>query len=144
MSKISNIPCDACGYDPTRTILYTHTEVVQFKWLSGNIINPYGHRSTWRYNSYREGFKKAISSVVHHYPVASTKYARLILTRQYTGRQRDYDVDNLAQGGKPMVDYLKELKIIKDDDPRFCQIFYKQEKIPGKKNHVKITVEGLE
>lgn len=141
--KKDNIPCEACGYDPTRTLLYTHTEVVPFKWLSGNIVNPYGHRSVWRYKVYKDSFKKTFSSVCAEFPKA-TGFVRLTLTRLYTGRQRDYDTDNLAQGAKPMLDTIKKLGIIQDDSPGKAQIIYKQEKISGKQNKTRIMVEGLE
>lgn len=145
----SNIPCQACGFDPTKKVSYQHEETIRFKWLSGNRINPAGHNSRWAYRSYREGFRKRFSQVAHSFEKAGG-FRRLTLTRLYGrgpkgGQCREFDTDNLQQGAKPLVDCLvADFSILQDDDPKHCERVYLQEPSPDGKHYIKIKVEEFD
>lgn len=144
-----NIPCAACGFDPTKKVTYEHEETIRFKWKSGNIINPPGHKSQWVYRSYRKGFQDRFSEVAHQFTKAE-RYRRITLTRVYGkgpkgGRCYPFDTDNLAQGAKPIIDSLvKDFALLIDDDPKSCERVYRQEPSTDGKHYLKIKIEEFE
>lgn len=146
MEQTSNIPCQACGFDPTKTVTYCHEETVRFKWKSGNVINPYGHKTQWVYRSYRKGFCDRFSEVAHRFSKCKA-FRRVTLTRVYGagpkgGKCYPYDTDNLAQGAKPIVDALvKDFALLLDDTPSKAEIIYKQEESMDGKHYIRIKIE---
>lgn len=148
--ETSNIPCSACGFDPTKKVAYEHEETIRFKWKSGNVINPPGHQSRWVYRSYRAGFKKAFSQVAHRFNKVENVHRRVTLTRLYGrgpggGPCRPFDRDNLLQGAKPIVDSLvKDFEVIKDDDPASVELVYLQESSVDGKHYIKIKIEEFD
>lgn len=146
---ISNIPCQACGFDPSRRVTYSAEETLRFKWKSGNVVNPPGHQSRWVYRSYREGFRKAFAKVAYKFTPASG-YRRVTLTRLFGngpggGRCRPYDTDNLLQGAKPIIDALvKDFNLLLDDDPKSCERVYLQEPSQDGKHYIKIKIEEFD
>ncbi|MCP3681231.1 MAG: hypothetical protein GY861_00945 [bacterium] len=53
---------------------------------------------------------------------------KIIITRIYTGRHREIDYDNFVGGCKPLLDSLKDVKFIVDDNPKWLDREYMQEK----------------
>jgi len=146
-----NIPCASCSYDPTREVLSSHEATIRFKWQSGNQINPYGAAKVgpWRYNKYKDSWKKQFGVVATEYPDATdASFYRLTLTRIYGkgpkgGRCYPFDLDNLAQGAKPMIDILVKFDVLFDDSPQYTEVHYKQEQSEDRKHYVKVLVEEL-
>lgn len=149
MTQHSNIPCEACGFDPTKEVTYSHEETIRFKWQSGNRINSPGHRnSSWVYRSYRKGFSDSFGRVAHRYEPA-TRFRRVTLVRVYGkgpkgGSCKKFDRDNLLQGAKPIVDTIKKLGIILDDSPDKAELVYLQEPSVDGKHYIKIKVEEFD
>jgi hypothetical protein len=63
------------------------------------------------------------------------------ITRFYAGRCRQYDLENLVGGCKPLIDAMKEFRIIHDDNPDVWVGYYRQEKSKTNTNYATIVLE---
>jgi len=148
VTKPRNIPCQACGHNPDKKISYQHEETIRFKWKSGNLINPPGHNSRWVYREYRKKFGAAFATVGHNF-TRSDNFRRITLTRVYGkgpkgGSCYPFDDDNLAQGAKPIIDYLVTEGLLRDDSPSDIERVYKQEASEDGKHYMKIRIEEFD
>lgn len=136
--------CKMCGYD-ARTIVTSRWQItLPISYPSQNIIK--GNRQ--QYNKYRS-FRRHIEALMLteldqvHIPVAD-RARRGLLTRWWGKRKSTYDHENLVGGGKPILDVMKKLGLIVDDNPKWWQGYYKQRKSPDGKDYITIELEELE
>lgn len=71
-------------------------------------------------------------------PFASSK-RRVLITRFYSGRCRDFDKGNLIGGCKPLMDSLVSHGLVFDDSPKWIEAHYFQER--SHESSTRITIE---
>ncbi len=98
----------------------------------------------YKYRKTKGKFEAAVSAALRRTAIPpATKFRRLVVTRIFGKGQRPYDEGNLVGGAKPLVDALRDAKVIVDDSPKWVQIWYRQERSPRGKEHVEVLVEEL-
>ena len=80
-----------------------------------------------RYKRVRDDMAWAVKVGAFETPAAKGKRCVRIV-RIMGPRQREYDIDNLAHGSKPLVDELVAHGLLLDDSPRWAHIEYAQER----------------
>lgn len=135
--------CPACGHDPSAAIglrwsFFVSREVQSLNAHRGN----YGGQR-WAYAKDRDAWQQWFVALGRqHCVTAASGKRRVTLTRCYSGRQREYDVDNLIGGCKSAVDAMRRAKLITGDDKRGAEILYRQRKVatePG----LEVVIEEL-
>lgn len=90
-------------------------------------------RSLW--NDWRVDVRGAMPEVVLR-PIVKMR-CKITLAHS-----RLYDQDNAYGAVKPVVDALKEWKLIVDDKPEYLELTVEQEKCPHKQRHTIIELEA--
>lgn len=74
-------------------------------------------------------------------PPAASERMRLRITSY---RKNLLDQDNLAGGCKPLIDAIKDLKLLVDDGPEWVEVEFEQVKIKDHLEHTMIEIEPIE
>jgi hypothetical protein len=126
------VTCERCGHDPdaqvrARWSFFVSAEVKSLNAHRGN----YGAQR-WAYKADRSRWQQwfAVLARNNGIPVGDeVPFRRVVLTRIYSGRQREFDVDNLAGGCKVVVDAMVRAGLLRGDDKASAQVTYRQRKI---------------
>ena len=138
---IDNIPCQVCAFDPTLKITGSWVLTISAKSPSANTLKGNGKgRSGWKYRLVRDNFLALVAAQSKNVPVATEK-RRVFFSREYAGKCRRFDRDNLVAGMKPLRDCLTELKLIVDDADKWLEAHYEQRQ--GDVNQIIITIEDI-
>lgn len=74
-------------------------------------------------------------------PEAPIDPCRIQITRNYGYRKRAFDADNLTGSAKILIDSIRDLRIIHDDDPKHMVVLdVSQQKSKDKTSFVEILV----
>lgn len=142
---MKNVPCQACGFDPTQKINEVGTLYLSCELLSGNKTGSNGKgASGWKYRKAADKYSRAVN-LSEPLPLAAPgSRRRVTITRLYRTGRRKFDKDNLVWGCKPLVDVLKKRGYIFDDNPKHVEVVYLQK--PGGTNfdRIEILVEEFE
>lgn len=127
---MNNTPCENCGWDPSKRAVWSWEVTLDFEYLSGNKVPPNDRgRSGWKYRNYRKEFERQLRKVVEAEKLREAKvYRRATICRLWGKHQSAYDTDNLVAGGKPLRDILVRCRLLVDDRPSCCDIYYQQYK----------------
>jgi hypothetical protein len=100
--------------------------------------------SRWKYRHERGAWVSMLSSwaIDMRIPFAEVK-RRVTITRCYSGRQQLRDQGNLVGGLKAAVDAMVLCKLLKDDSPEWCEIYYHQRRVDSAERGTLITIEEL-
>ena len=133
--------CEKCGHDPGAKVTASWDFHIDREVKSGNAHIYNVGASRWRYGKDRTAWEWEMRNarLLKKIPVATAR-RRLTLTRLFDGRQRAFDVDNLATGFKSCVDALVREKLLLGDDPRKAEIHYQQR--PGMRG-IHVLLEEL-
>lgn len=138
---MKNIPCKACSYDPSLVVIDTWTFVIPLAVKSGNALRSNGRGySGHAYRKERDMFLEKIRVLSKGVKPAKNK-RRVFFVREYGGKAKPFDSDNLATGFKPVRDCLTELGLLVDDNPKWCEAHYSQ--LPTGVNQTLITIEDV-
>lgn len=125
-----------CDYDPNvsyNTQVATYVGLVPSQnQLSGNT------RAGWKYRVWRKKFESQAKRWDLKKAPPGIKCIG-IFTRHYGKRCREYDLENLIGGLKPLIDVLRGLGIIVNDDPKHWRGYYRQ--TPAADKVSKLTIE---
>ena len=123
----SSTPCARCGYDPAA--------IVTGRWefeiarhvhsLNAHRGNYGGTRWAYKHDRDRWQWEFKVARINARIPTASGK-RRVTLTRLYSGRERAFDVDNLAGGMKLVVDAMVREGLLLGDDPARAELHHNQ------------------
>lgn len=135
--------CLMCGYQPDRLPARTWTVEIEADYPSQNKLGG-NHKTGWLYRRIRAGFSLKLKEQLNAIP-AATKYRAAVITRVYgkTARgvtKRAYDEENLVGGGKPLIDTLRDYRVILDDTAGAWKGWYRQEKSPDGIDRVRIQL----
>jgi hypothetical protein len=124
----TNVPCARCGYDPTA--------IVTGRWefaIARPVHSLNAHRGNygstrWAYRHDRDGWQWEfkVARINARIPTAVAK-RRVTLTRLYSGRERAFDVDNLAGGMKLVVDAMVREGLLLGDDRERAELHHGQD-----------------
>lgn len=122
--------CPKCGHDPSAPVAQSWTFHVDRLIDSGNrhVFNVGASRFT--YGRDRDAWQWEFRAVrlLQRIPVA-TRRRRVTLTRNFGGRQREFDRDNLATGCKLVVDAMVRERLLVDDSSAHAEINYTQQRV---------------
>ncbi len=132
--------CEKCGYDPAALVAASFSFVIERDppslnaRVSNTIIGNHKYRrerDVWclELRRARLYFKipYAIADRSGWQAIAGKR--RVTITREYGGRQRERDKDNLSGGMKPLVDAMVSERLLADDNPTHAEIHYQQVRI---------------
>ena len=91
--------------------------------------------------SQRKRWKKAIEAHILAFGTGLIELEPKIdlkITRFYGYRKRAFDKDNLYGACKPLIDAIRDFKVIPDDTPNHINLYVDQEKSPDKSTFVRI------
>ncbi len=135
-----NDPCIKCSYSPSLTVTRKWRIDIDVSAISQNKLKGrYSSAASWRYYSKKKEFMAALVSVTARVPKADSK-RRVTFTRVYDGRE--FDPDNLVSGFKGCRDVLTELGLIVDDNRKWLEAHYSQEK--GDRDRVYFLIEEIQ
>jgi Holliday junction resolvase RusA-like endonuclease len=121
--------CVNCAYDPEAvvTVSWKFTLPKQLGSLNDHVINA--GRSRWQYKREREEWRMLLTNARRLHEVTRPIGKRIVvLTRLYSGRERERDHDNLVGAAKPVLDAMVKAGLLVDDAPAFLVCTYRQEK----------------
>jgi hypothetical protein len=134
--------CLKCGHDPAAVVTAswdfdTDREVHSLNEHRGNYAG-----TRWAYKRDRDAWQWVlkIERIKQRIPTA-TERRRVTLTRIYSGRQRAFDLDNLAGGMKLVVDAMVREELLMGDGPKEAEIHYAQER--SEKSGLRVLLEEL-
>lgn len=123
----SSTACRRCGYDPAA--------IVTGRWelaIARTVHSLNAHRGNyggtrWAYRRDRDEWQLAfkVARINARIPTATGK-RRVTMTRLYSGRERAFDVDNLAGGMKLVVDAMVREGLLLGDDPARAELHHNQ------------------
>lgn len=123
--------CVRCGHNPDEVVTASWSFFVdrEMSSLNARIVNT-GH-SARLYRSERDAWcwEFRAAKLKLKIPKALVR-RRVVLTRIYSGRQKERDRDNLIGGAKLAVDALVHEGLIANDDSAMVEISYAQERGP--------------
>jgi hypothetical protein len=119
--------CVKCGHDPSARVLASWSFHIDRDppSLNARLFNAGTKR--WAYKRERDAWCLEIRAcrLLQRIPKATTK-RRVTLRRNYNGRQKERDRDNLAGGMKCIVDALAFEGVIVGDAPHQVEVHYEQ------------------
>lgn len=139
--------CARCGHDPDAKVLASWSFFVdkEVGSLNAHRVNA---GSRWQQAAYRRERDEwtrwmQVGKANNAIPSATSK-RRVRLVRQYTGRQRAYDVDNLIGGAKACVDAMVRAGLLAGDTRELAEIEYDQKRGgPNERSGLWVFVEEL-
>lgn len=142
------VACERCGHDPSARVVASWSFFVdkEVESLNAHRVNA---GAKWQQAAYRRERNNWSSWMMlcksnERVPTATAK-RRVRLVRQYTGRQRAFDRDNLIGGMKPCVDAMVRAGILAGDAEQWAEIDYAQRKGgPNERSGLWVIVEELE
>lgn len=140
-----SVPCPKCGHDPSARVVGSWSF-----WCDREIESLNAHRvnagAKWQQAAYRrdrDAWQLWMRFGMFSQKILNAKAKRRVkIVRQYSGRQRAFDKDNLAGGCKQLVDAMVRAALLVDDSERWCEIEYVQRK--ADKSGTWILVEEIE
>ena len=134
--------CAACGFDPDARVLASWTFTIEMPAASLNVrsTNKGGRRFAYKKarDQWHWWFRERRLAL--RIPVARRR-RRVMLTRLYTGRQKELDRDNLIGGLKLVVDALVREELLAGDDSARAEIHYRQ--VPARSSGLTVLLEEL-
>lgn len=135
--------CEKCQWDSDRVPLHRWQAEIVYSLPSQNDLGG-NHQNGWTYRKYRRELSEALKEQLNAIPRAE-KFRVGLITRLYglsaKGRQkRQYDLENLIGGCKPLIDVLKDYAVIVDDRPNFWRGHYDQVKSPDGIDRVRVVL----
>lgn len=138
--KPQNAPCVKCGYDPAAVVVAAYSFMIERDppslnaRVSNTIISNHKYkreRDMWclELRRMRLLFKVPYAIARESNWPAIAGQRRVTITREYGGKQRERDKDNLAGGMKPLIDAMVIENLLADDAPAHAEIHYQQRKI---------------
>lgn len=136
--------CRKCGHDPDAAV-HDRWEFVVDREANSLNRSASNNGSRWAQAEYRRrrehwAWSFRAARINARIPSAATR-RRVTLTRLYSKRQRDYDLDNLAGGLKVAVDAMVLEGLIIGDAPHQVEIHYAQER--SAVGGVRVLIEEL-
>lgn len=122
--------CEKCGFDAGLKL--AHVWILKLSKdpssLNAHIHNA-GHtryayakeRDEWHWLIKHERLKQKIPKAIQR--------RRVTLTRQYAGRRKERDIDNLSGGMKSCVDAIVREGLLVNDSPQYAELHYKQNRV---------------
>lgn len=98
------------------------------------------HKYAYGYRNIKKDLMRALAAELVEVPRAK-RWRRGIIHRCYAKGKRAYDVENLVGGCKPLIDMLKESRVIIDDNKKWWQGAYLQSKSETGKDYIRITLQ---
>jgi len=145
MSSSEVATCPLCGGRPLAEVASRWTFLVERVAPSQNKIasNTTG-RGNWAYRKERDAWTRELSyyRIENGIPIAAIK-RRVTITRCYAGRQQERDYGNLVGGLKAAVDAMVLVGLLKDDSPKWSEIFYHQRRVEKGEHGTLFTIEEL-
>lgn len=132
--------CVRCGFDPSVVVRESWMFVLdrELKSVNSRIVNSIaaGHayrkdRDAWAWEIRAQRLKLKIPRAL--------QLRRMVITRLYSGRQREWDHDNF--GAKQLVDAIVREGLLLGDDPSHLEATYRQER--AAKSGVRVLIEEL-
>ena len=132
--------CAMCEYDPALSVAgrWEFELVVEVQSANAHIVN--GRVASWAYRKRRDEWTMLMRVASRHIPGPTGK-RRITLTRLYSGRQREWDRDNLVGGAKLVLDAAVKAGILIDDAKAFAEVHYLQER--GERRGTRVLVEAI-
>lgn len=133
--------CPKCFHDPTAKVQSSWTFTIELDPPSANERITNGEHG-WKYRKKRDTWCwafRAARLAKKIWPCNTRR--RTTLTRLYSGRQKERDVDNLTGGGKLVVDAMVLEGLIRGDSPADAEIHWMQER--GNARGVRVLLEEL-
>lgn len=132
--------CAKCGYDASALVVAAYSFVVERDppslnaRVSNTIISGHKYRrerDIWCLEMRRARlyFKIPFAIADRSNWQAIGGKRRVTITREYGGKQRERDRDNLTGGMKPLVDAMVSERLLANDDPANAEIHYQQLRI---------------
>jgi hypothetical protein len=121
--------CVKCGHDPDAVVTASWTFVLpkQLGSLNDHAINAGASR--WQYGRDREIWRLMLANARQLHAIPRPQGKRyLVLTRVFSGRERERDLDNLIGAAKPVLDAMVKAGLLVDDAPKFLDCTYRQER----------------
>lgn len=133
--------CAKCGHDPGAAVARTWRLVIAKELESANkhTINSGGAR--WRYAKERGEWEQWLMTFPRGDLHRATGRRRVTITRRFSGRQREWDPDNLVAGTKVLRDALKRAGVIVDDSRQWLECHSLQER--ADRSETVVLVEEL-
>lgn len=133
--------CTRCEYDSAAPVLRSWEWEIGLELASLNAHQQNDSRG-WAYRKSRDTWTALMRSaaVAAAMPVPTEK-RRVLFTRLYSGREREWDDDNLIGGAKLARDAMERAGIILSDARRWAQFSYAQEK--GARRGLRVLVEEV-
>jgi Holliday junction resolvase RusA-like endonuclease len=125
--QCANMPCARCGYDSAAIVTGRWEFAIARAVHSLNFhMGNYGG-TRWAYRRDRDDWQWEfkVARINARIPIAIGK-RRVTLTRLYSGRERAFDVDNLAGGMKLVVDAMVREGLMLGDDPARAELHHNQ------------------
>ncbi len=95
--------------------------------LNDHVVNAGASR--WKYKRDRNEWQLLFANARQMNAITRPMGKRtLILTRLYSGRERERDYDNLVGACKPVLDAMVKAGLLVDDAPAFLDCTYRQER----------------
>jgi hypothetical protein len=129
-----------CGYDPDlkikkRWVIEVEASAPSQNQLGGN------HRNGHKYRKIKRELDALLGPELRRIAKAKA-WRRGIITRCYGKRKRRYDHANLVGGCKALIDLLTAHGVIVDDNEKFWQGHYLQEKSADGIDRIRIVIES--
>lgn len=121
--------CLACGQQLLVATLPLWTFTIDHKVESANSRTVNAGTARWSYSKARDTWQTLFEHAMRlHRVTRAPDKRRLVLTRCYTSKQREWDYDNLVGGMKCVLDAMVKAGLLLDDNSRFVEGEYKQER----------------
>lgn len=135
--------CVKCGHDPAVLVAARWTITIaalEVKSLNAHAVNAGHARHAYRRSRDQWQWTVTAARLAQRIPVAQAK--RRVTIRRIIGyRQREFDLDNLVGGCKPLVDALVRDGLLVGDRRDQAEISYEQVKVDGGRGVVVVLEE---
>jgi hypothetical protein len=134
--------CPKCGFHAEAPVLAAWTFEIprEVRSLNAYAVNHGSARFAYKRDRSTWQMEFKVRRINRRVPIA-TAVRRVTITRVYSGRQREFDRDNLHGGAKVVVDALVREQLIIGDDWRGAMVFYDQ--VRGETSLTVVLVEEM-
>jgi hypothetical protein len=134
--------CRLCGGRPYAKVAASWTFRIDRDAPTQNVMGNNRGGGRWAYKKERDAWVSAFTLNKPWIPDAKSR-RRVTITRCYSGQQKLRDHGNLVGGMKPVVDALVLCGLLKDDSPKWCEVYYHQRRVEKGERGTYITIEEL-
>jgi hypothetical protein len=139
-----SIACRLCGGRPYAPVTASWTFRIDRDAPTQNVMGNNRGGGRWKYKTERKAWVYLFQNWKLSLRIAdATVRRRVSITRCYSGQQKLRDHGNLVGGLKPAVDAMVRVKLLKDDSPTWCEIYYHQRRVEQSERGTVITIEEL-